>query len=173
MGSYTRDPGSVFFFHFFHIENLAKFNPKKSSKISRIYTRKIKIPKFSQSICRKIAKFRQKKKRWIILVAAVASLTRQISTSLATVLCRTIKCVACRQACLLWRHSSQKHLKPNEIWRLVFKKQGLFARNLDQSRLLVATFRPKKKRKEKIDVQIDVTFHFQIQILLEEYLSDR
>jgi hypothetical protein len=84
-----------FFFIFFHIEILANFNPKRRSKISRIYyTRKIKIPKFSLSICRKIAKFRQKKKLWIIPVAAVASLTGQISTSLATVLYRTIKCVA-------------------------------------------------------------------------------
>jgi hypothetical protein len=60
-------------------------------------------------------------------------------------------------------------LKPSQIWRLVFeKKQGLFARNLDQSRHLVAIFRPEK---ENIDVQIVVTFYLQIQILLDEYLS--
>jgi hypothetical protein len=54
------------FLHFFHIENLGKFNPqKKIEKIFEFTLWKKKIPKISQFICQKIEKFRHNlKNHW-------------------------------------------------------------------------------------------------------------
>jgi hypothetical protein len=52
------------------------------------------------------------------------------------------------------------------------EKTGTFRQKFGSESPLGRDFSP-QKRKEKIDEQIDVTFYFQIQILLEEYLSYR
>jgi hypothetical protein len=104
--------------------------------------------------------------------AAVASLTRQISTSLATVLYRTIKCVAYRQASPLWQHSSQKNLKPSEIWRLIFEKTGTFRQKFGSESPFGRYFSPQKEKKRLMCKSMS---HFisKFKILLEEYLSYR
>jgi hypothetical protein len=56
-------------------------------------------------------------------VAALARLSRQISTSPATTLFGIVKCVAYRQACDI---TLPKKIKLREIWRLVFERTGVF-----------------------------------------------
>lgn len=75
-------------------------------------------------------------------IAAVASLRRQISTKLATILYRTIKCVAYRQASgnTLPKRIRTRRNAGNKFLR----KQGFFARNLDCYHIL-AIFSPTNK----------------------------
>jgi hypothetical protein len=62
----------------------------------------------------------------------MASILRQISPSLVTLLYRNIKTVASRQTC-------DDTLPKGKVWRILFEKKGILARNLRQ-------FRPQEKK---------------------------
>jgi len=75
-------------------------------------------------------------------IAAVASLRRQISTKLVTILYRTIKCVAYRQA---GGDALPKRIRTRRnVGNTILRKQGFFARNLDRYHIL-EIFSPKNK----------------------------
>jgi hypothetical protein len=67
---YPNVQASVFFKKTFHIEILANLN-QKIAKLDEFTLEKQNFPDFSQFLCRKIAKFRQKKNTDIIIIIII------------------------------------------------------------------------------------------------------